>query len=415
VLGILGYSAQSESSMPVDFDFTEISPFNISWHTAQGPLPWGSAGAQGTAKYFWRETLEDGRTYPRVVGITPTAEGAFVHGAMEFEVPAGHSIVLWAKVGFQHGPDSRTRANFSVSYLKGAGFISLAAIEKTYDGTLAILRADLSSLAGSSVKLFFNVNPVPWYSPQGAVWQAAGVLVDGVPLSMSRVVGNQLQSVINYPPKDPDAFAEYAASLARRYPQIHAWEIWNEPNISFFWRPAVDAKAFTALLQKTYRALKTANPKAKVILGGLSPGAVELDAVPAPAFLSLIYQAGGGAFFDAVAYHAYGEGALEYWLTGALQGIRYVMAANGDIAKPVWITEMGCYTHGPGSVSEAWQAEYLLQARSFLANVPFIERVYWYTLRDANNSGDPEKNYGLFHADGSPKPAVKAFAAPLGN
>jgi hypothetical protein len=91
------------------------------------------------------------------------------------------------------------------------------------------------------------------------------------------------------------------------------------------------------------------------------------------------------------------------------------MSANGDSAKPVWITEMGCYTHGPGSVSEAWQAEYLRQARSFLATVPFIERVYWYTLMDANNSGDPEKNYGLFHADGTPKPAVKAFGAPLGN
>ena len=73
---------------------------------------------------------------------------------------------------------------------------------------------------------------------------------------------------------------------------------------------------------------------------------------------------------------------------------------------------MGCYTHGLGSVSESWQAAYLREARSLLASIPFVERVYWYTLRDVNQSSDPEKNYGLFHADGSPKPAVRAFNAP---
>jgi len=41
--------------------------------------------------------------------------------------------------------------------------------------------------------------------------------------------------------------------------------------------------------------------------------------------------------------------------------------------------------------------------------------VYWYTLRDADSSSKPESNYGLFRADGTPKPAVSAFAAPLGN
>jgi hypothetical protein len=417
ILGILAYSSLNESSMPVDFDFTEISPFNISWDTAVGPLPWGSAGSQGTAKYLWNVTLDDGQTYPRVVAVTPTTEGGFVHGGIQFQVPAGHSLVLWAKVGFLQGLDTRTRANFSVTYLKGTDFPSLASIQKGPDGTLSTLTADISNLAGTSVELFFNVDRVPGHPVAEAIWQSAGILVDGVPLSMSQEIGQDLQAVINYPPKDPDAFAAYAANLAGRYPQIQAWEVWNEPNTSFFWRPAVDAEAYTNLLKKTYRAVKVANPKSMVILGGLSPGNSNgvADSVPAADFLSLIYQGGGGAFFDAVAYHAYGEGTLEDWLADALLGIRYVMDSNGDVAKPVWITEMGCYTHGPGSVSEAWQAEYLSEARTFLARTPYVERLYWYTLRDANNSTDPEMNYGLFRADGSPKLAVKAFSAPLGN
>jgi hypothetical protein len=74
---------------------------------------------------------------------------------------------------------------------------------------------------------------------------------------------------------------------------------------------------------------------------------------------------------------------------------------------------MGCYTEGPGSVTEAWQAEYLGHARTVLSQIPYIERVYWYTLRDASDSADPEASYGLFHADGTPKPAVKVFSSAL--
>ena len=417
ILGILGYSSLSESSMPVVFDFTEISPFNISWDTPTGLLPWGSEGVQGTAKYLWNVKLEDGQTYPRVVGVSPTAEGGFVHGGVHFQVPAGHSVVLWAKVGFQQGANPATRANFSITYLKGTGFPTLASIQKGPDRALVTLTADISNLAGTSVELFFNVDPVPGHPAEPAIWQAAGILVDGVPLPMSQEVGTNLQAVINYPPKDPDAFAAYAANLAGRYPQIQAWEVWNEQNTSFFWRPAVDVEAYTNLLKKTYRAVKAANPKSTVLMGGLSPGdrSGTADSVKVADFLNQIYQRGGGAFFDAVAYHAYGDGSLDDWLEDALLGIRYVMDANGDVSKPVWITEMGCYTNGPGSVSDDWQTEYLNQARNFLARIPYVERVYWYTLRDASISTNPEANYGLFRADGTPKPAVKAFSLPLGN
>jgi hypothetical protein len=417
ILGILGYSSLSESSVPVNFDFTEISPFNISWDTPTGLLPWGSEGVQGTAKYLWNVKLEDGQTYPRVVAIAPTTEGGFVHGGVQFQVPAGHSVVLWAKVGFLQSANPATRTNFSITYLKGTEFPRLASIQKGPDGALATLTADISNLAGTSVELFFNVDPVLGHPAEPATWQAAGILLDGVPLSMSQEIGQNVQAVINYPPKDPDAFAAYAANLAGRYPQIQAWEVWNEPNTSFFWRPAVDVEAYTNLLEKTYRAVKAANPKSMVILGGLSPGdrSGTADSVPVADFLSQIYQRGGGAFFDAVGYHAYGDGPLDDWLGDALLGIRYVMDSNGNVSKPIWITEMGCYTNGPGSVSEAWQAEYLSRARSFLARIPYVERVYWYTLRDASTSTNPEANYGLFLADGTPKPAARAFSLPLGN
>ena len=411
ILGILAYSSSNESSMPPDFDFTELSPFNISWDTVKGPLPWGSAGLQGSAKYIWNAKLEDGRAYPRVVAVSPGAEGRFVHGEIPFQVPAAHSVILWASVGFEQASNPNARANFSITYLQDKTFPCLTSIQKSPQGALATLTADISKFAGTSLQLFFNVDPVPGHPLTQAIWQSAGILVDGIPLSMSQVVGQNIQSVINYPPNHPDAFAAYAASLASRYPEIQEWEVWNEPNASFFWRPAVNVPAYTSLLKKTYQALKAANPTAHVILGGLSPGQSTgvKDSIPAADFLNAVYQNGGGASFDAVAYHAYGDGPLENWLADALRNLRSVMDSNGDVSKPVWITEMGCYTNGPGSVSEAWQAGYLTEARTFLAGIPYVERVYWYTLRDASASTAPEMNYGLFRADGTPKLAVHAW------
>jgi hypothetical protein len=413
ILGILGYSSLDESSIPADFDFTEISPFDVSWHTAGGPLCWGCNTVDGTARFLWQATLENGQTYPRVVETKPAGE--FVHGVVDFAVPSGHSVVLWAQVGFRQNPYAVGRALFSVTYAAGNEFTTLASVNKEYDGTLSMLTADLTSLAGTTVKLFLNVDAISGSATGNPVWQASGILVDGVPLTMRQVVGDNVQSVINYPPHDPDAFAAYAGNLARRYPQIREWEVWNEPNTSFFWRPAVNVQAYTDLLRSVYQAVKAANPSALVVLGGLSPGTgAEMgDAVPAVDFLNHIYQTGAGSFFDVVGYHVYGEDAMQDWLPDSLEAIRQVMDSNGDGLKPLWITEIGWYSSGEASANEADQADCLRQALAILETIPYIERIYWFTLLDGASSSNPEQNYGLFRADGSPKLSAGAFADAL--
>ena len=78
--------------------------------------------------------------------------------------------------------------------------------------------------------------------------------------------------------------------------------------------------------------------------------------------------------------------------------------------KPVITTEIGWYTGTmPGGVTEQEQADKLVAA--------FMEcqktgnfRAYVYELLD-QNTGDsnPENNFGLFHSDGTPKPAAAAI------
>jgi len=59
-------------------------------------------------------------------------------------------------------------------------------------------------------------------------------------------------------PARPAKFAAFARAAALRYsPQgVHTWEIWNEPNISFFWQPAADPAAYARLVEPTAAAIR---------------------------------------------------------------------------------------------------------------------------------------------------------------
>ena len=191
------------------------------------------------------------RRYPRVVSVRPTTEGLFVHGEIDFQVPAGHSVVLWAKAGFRQNANSRARANFSITYLNGADFLSLANNEKRYDGLLATLHADSVETRRphrqavlqrrSRRRILAGRRRLASCRRPGGRHPAFDVPGGGGRFA----VRDQLSAS-----GSPDAFADFAAGLARRYPQIQAWEIWNEPNTSFFWRPAVNAQAYVALLRE---------------------------------------------------------------------------------------------------------------------------------------------------------------------
>jgi hypothetical protein len=414
MLGILAYSTLWSSSMPRDFDVTEIAPFNVGWQSgtvasAAARLPWGTDDpVAGCAKYLWNAEIEDGSTLPRATYLRPPDNG-FVHGMLTLQIPPGKTVVLEAKFGFLSDSPADSRINFSIAYAKGIQLPSLFTTEKAYDGAIQTATVDLSVFAGQTLNLFLKVDSVSGHPPGDPFLQEARVLVDGIPLSMSAFLGNDPWSATNYPPKDPDQFAAYAGQLAARYPQIQAWEVWNEPNLSYFWRPAPNPEAYAALLQIAYSAIKIANPSATVLLGGLSSvaGTGYYDSILPGDFLNRIYQQGEKPF-DVVAIHPYGVGDPISYLGNRIQDIREVMDAQNDAAKKIWVTEIGWYTQGPGAIDENTQAENVCRARSVFERFSSVERVYWYELQDgAASSNDPEQNYGLFHFDGTPKPAAR--------
>ncbi|MCS6845268.1 MAG: hypothetical protein NZ528_13250 [Caldilineales bacterium] len=161
-----------------------------------------------------------------------------------------------------------------------------------------------------------------------------------------------------------DAYADFARRVAQRYgARLAGVILWNEPNLSLEWdgRPP-DPVAYAALLRAAYPAVKAVAPDLPVLMAGLAStlghGEAAMDDL---AFLAGVYAAGGGAHFDALAAHPYGFGQPPDQLPAAdrlnfrrLELLRGVMEANGDAAKPVWITEMGWRTRAPSS-ADAWQ------------------------------------------------------------
>jgi hypothetical protein len=230
------------------------------------------------------------------------------------------------------------------------------------------------------------------------------------------------------PPDEVEQFATFAGKVAARYPQVLYWEIWNEPNTTYFWRPTPNPARYVDLLRRSYAAIKATNPNAIVVLGGLSPGIGngQVNTMSAASFLEGVYQNGGKSYFDAVGFHPYdGSVSPDLYLKDYVNAVHDVMARYGDGNKPVWATEIGWFVGTQaGELSEAEQAKYLSRASTILHNLQFVERFYWYNLKDYSNPSTlvtpspastcgpatgTSVSYGMYRFDGSPRLAVEAF------
>ena len=169
-----------------------------------------------------------------------------------------------------------------------------------------------------------------------------------------------------------------------------AYEVWNEEDETDFWGAAVDAAHYAAILKAAYPRIKAGRPGAKVLLGPLTGNNYN--------FLGQVYAAGAGSSFDAAAVHTdtaclvdppssfYRDGGnvARFTFLG-FRTVHDVMAANGDGAKPIWMTELGWTTttttcargmwagQKPSGVTEAAQAANLKEAYHCLAGYPYIE------------------------------------------
>jgi polysaccharide biosynthesis protein PslG len=297
------------------------------------------------------------------------------------------------------------------------------------------LGRDLDSMAGTHthwVRVDINWAQIQNGGPSSYNWGAIDRVVQGATARGLKILGT-----IDYTPgwarpsgtsasfgPDPTQYATFAATAAQHYAAlgVHAYEIWNEPNLSASWTPKPDTGAYTRMLKAAYPAIKGSDPTATVLTGGTAPAGSDGTQIAPVDFLNGIYANGGAGSFDAVAHHPYcwpaNPGDAQGWsawyqMYGTSPSLRSTMIANGDSAKKIWATEFGAPTNGPASsnpVSEATQASMLTKAYQLYRSYDWAGPLFFYQGRDAGTTTDTRENFfGLTRYDFSTKPAYTAY------
>lgn len=235
------------------------------------------------------------------------------------------------------------------------------------------------------------------------------------------------------PPRNPGDYAAFIGEIAHRLAgRVAAYEIWNEEDASLWWATGPDPAAYANLLRAAYPAVKTADPDAEVVLGGLTGNDYE--------YLAQLYDHGAKGSFDAVAVHTdticdvispyeylrndprgpY-PGQLNRWAFLGYRTVHEVMLAHGD-NSPIWMTELGWSTYSGVCNSGAWagkkaggvtpqqQATFLLQAYHCLAQDPYVQVGIWFGLQDTEPFDNPRNRYGLLDSTLNRKPSYEALS-----
>ncbi|HKA92445.1 MAG TPA: hypothetical protein VKE97_01480 [Acidimicrobiia bacterium] len=206
--------------------------------------------------------------------------------------------------------------------------------------------------------------------------------------------------------------AEASAVVTALAPSgVHVYEVLNEQNNGLY-----TAAEYAAILRAVYPAVKAADPKATVLFGGLGVGRGLGSGYDAAAYLLDVYAAGGGGYFDAANFHPYSFPLLPSQQSLAnpwslLPVLRRLMGANGDAAKPIWITEFGCPTSPtglyPGVCTDAQLGQQITNAYATARSATWKPGpLLVYDWQDDASCRDG--CFGLYRADGTAKPAALA-------
>lgn len=211
------------------------------------------------------------------------------------------------------------------------------------------------------------------------------------------------------------AWANFVGAVARRFPDAAAIEVWNEPNLRFFFRPAPNAGRYTELLRIARDAVKQAAPDLPVLGGALSPVMrPDNGAVTTRRFLADMYAAGARGLMDGVSIHPYPADRRWAGIYDAIDATIETRDTAGDTA-PLWLTEVGASTTN-SFYTETSQAIMLGDAVTRLMRRPGVRGVYLHTLADPQRTGfGAEDGYGILYRDADPKPAFCSITAALGD
>jgi hypothetical protein len=207
---------------------------------------------------------------------------------------------------------------------------------------------------------------------------------------------------------------------------IRDWQIWNEQNSKTFWLPTPDPIAYEKVLSNSSEALRSVDPKATIVLGGMfgTPGGGNPEhSIPAATFLhSLLQIDGAESEFDGIALHPYSPSISS--VREQVEIARSELQRSGYPQASLWITEVGWSSgndDNPLNVgSEKAQAQRVSDVYRLFAEHREewdVKIVAWFAWQDSHASDEFCffcAEAGLITHNGQPKPALAAYSKAAG-
>jgi polysaccharide biosynthesis protein PslG len=245
-------------------------------------------------------------------------------------------------------------------------------------------------------------------------------------------------------------FSDYARAVVQRYKDdIKVWELGNEPNhTKGMWDDPADPNAcqYVKMIRQAYTTIKSVDPNATVLsggIGGIKDNAVDISG---PVFLRQMYAENGNrstGLFDALSYHPYsypkkpsedlpGSDGCQApprsrgWCY-MVHDVRNTMIAAGDSEKKVWLTEfgspgipnrLGTCSYIVDGLTTTLQAEILrdVLAESAKPQNSWIGPVMWFNHRDkgivcpsATDESAKDNFFGLVEHNWTPSGSTGPF------
>jgi hypothetical protein len=226
----------------------------------------------------------------------------------------------------------------------------------------------------------------------------------------------------NWAPTSKTTFAAFAHRIAARYPFVHLWTVWNEPNQRRWLRPTSPRTYVQQLLNPAVAAIHAASPHS-LVAGGVTAPRGSTGGVSPVDWIAGMKAA--HAHMDAYAHNPYplrpGEtptsGGCDHCTTITMATLPRLLTDVQRAFGPhmrIWLTEYGYQTNPPDrmlGVSYAAQARYTSEAALRAYEAPRVDVLIHYLVHDEPNVARWQS--GVYTSSGIAKPALQALRFPL--
>lgn len=252
-------------------------------------------------------------------------------------------------------------------------------------------------------------------------------------------------STVNHgPPRDYSDLADFMSFLGARYgSSVHAYEVWNEPNLEPEWTDfPISGSAYVDMLSVAAPAIRASAPGAIIVSAGLAPASDTPISVDDRRYLREMYAAGVANYADVIGIHPYGAGNPpdasffgnpgtapshndhpSFFFLDNINDYRIIQGEYND-GRPLWATEFG-WPSADGlslSVPEAFaymnqvsateQADYIFRALLMAQQWDYMGPMFIYILNFGSDRtlDDPQRAFAIVSPEGQSRPAYDMIA-----